>query len=100
MRQDTKVLSKKIVLRGDLGVKRMEEIKANLLAELYVQQKLHITITEVSSLHLSSLQWIYAFSCAAQTEGKEVMISTNLPARFDLLVKASGLKKMFNRFDH
>ena len=91
---------KEIVLRGDLGIGRTEEIKEHLLAELFDQQKLLITITQVTSLHLATLQWIYAFSCAAQTEGKEVTISTDLPARFDLLVRASGIKKMFNRFEH
>ena len=99
MRQDIETEEKQISLSGDLSVKRLEEIKELLLSELFDSQQLRITITQVTTLHLFTLQWIYAFGCAANTEGKEVTITLDLPAKFDLLVRASGIKKMFNRFD-
>ena len=99
MKQTTTIHQKHIHLTGDLGVGRLEEIKAQLLSELLEAQQLHITVSEVTSLHLFLLQWIYAFGCAASTEGKEVTISLDLPAKFDLLVRAAKIKKMFNRFD-
>ena len=89
---------KKITLRGDLSSRHLEEIKEKLLMELHEQQQLHIDITNVTSLNLSTLQWIYAFGCAANSEGKRVSIELDLPAKFDLLVQASGIKEMFNRF--
>ncbi len=98
MRHDIKTEEKQINLSGDLSVRRLAEIKEMLLSELFDSQRLCITITQVSTLHLFTLQWIYAFGCAANSEGKEVIITLDLPAKFDLLVKASGIKKMFNRF--
>ena len=99
MKQRIKAKEKLISLTGNLSVDRLEEIKEQLLAELYDSPQLHITISDVTTLHLFTLQWIYAFSCAADTEGKEVTITLDLPAKFDLLVRVSGIKKMFNRFD-
>lgn len=98
MRPDIKVEEKQITLSGDLSVKRLEEIKELLLSELFDSQRLRINIAQVTTLHLFTLQWIYAFGCAANTENKEVVITLDLPAKFDLLVRASGIKKMFNRF--
>ena len=82
-----------------MSADRLDEIKESLLAELYDQQMLDIVISDVTTLHLSTLQWIYAFGCAASSEGKEVEVTTDLPAKYDKLVKASGIKKMFNRFN-
>lgn len=89
---------KHIRLTGDLSVNRLEEIKTQLLTELLEAQQLRIAVSEVTALHLFTLQWIYAFVCAANSEGKQVTISLDLPAKFDILVRASKIKKMFNRF--
>ena len=99
MNQDIKIKEKQICLQGDLSVGRLENIKEQLLSELFNLQLLHITISDVNTLDLFTLQWIYAFSCAANTEGKVVIITLDLPAKFDKLVRISGIKKMFNRFD-
>ena len=98
MKDDISNSSQQIQLHGDLGVSRLEEIKEQLLSQLLTMQQLHIAISEVTTLHLSTLQWIYAFGRAAQTEGKEVVVTTDLPAQYAQLVRASGLEKMYNRF--
>ena len=99
MRRRITVNEKLVSLTGDLSANRLDEIKELLLSELFEEPALHISISEVSALHLSTLQWIYAFSCAANTEGKRVIIKLDLPPKFDRLVKASGIQEKFNRFD-
>lgn len=89
-----------IHIKGDLRTTNLASIKEKLLGELFTLQRLHVRICNVHALDLSTLQWVYAFSCAASSEGKEVTIKLELPAELDQLVRVSGIKKMFNRFDH
>ncbi len=86
-------------LNGDLRVVHLANIKEKLLGELLTLQRLHVRICDVHALDLSTLQWVYAFGCAANSEGKEVTINMELPNHLDRLVRVSGIKKMFNRFD-
>lgn len=92
------IQEKQIRLEGDLSARRLEEIKEQLTAELLDLHLLHITIARVTVLDLSTLQWIYAFGCAANSEGKEVVVTLNLPNELEELVRISGVRKMFNRF--
>lgn len=96
----TVIKSKEIHLKGDLRATNLTSIKEKLLGELFTLQRLHVRICNVHALDLSTLQWVYAFGCAASSEGKEVTIKLELPAELDRLVRVSGIKKMFNRFDH
>ncbi len=97
--QDTIPKAQEIHLRGDLRVANLANIKQRLLGELLTLQRLHVRICHVHALDLSTLQWVYAFGCAASSEGKEVTINMELPADLDRLVRMSGIKKKFNRFD-
>lgn len=90
---------KHIRIEGDLSRRRLSYIKDQLTNELFNLHLLHITITEVTSLDLFTIQWIHAFGCAAATEGKEVIITMNLPSQYDALVRMSGIEKMYNRFE-
>ncbi len=88
-----------IKLNGDLRIANLSQIKHQLLGELSNLQRLRVRISNVHALDLSTLQWVYAFGCAANSEGKEVTIRMELPAELDQLVRTSGIKDMFNRFD-
>lgn len=92
------IKEKQIRLEGDLSARRLEEIKEQLTAELLDLHLLHVTIARVTVLDLSTLQWIYAFGCAANSEGKEVVVTLNLSNELEELVRISGVRKMFNRF--
>ena len=94
----TAIKPQEIHINGDLRIANLAIIKEKLLGELLTLQQLHVRIFDVHALDLSTLQWVYAFSCAASSEGKEVTIKMELPAELDQLVRASGIKRMFNRF--
>ncbi|MGB3778404.1 MAG: STAS domain-containing protein [Tunicatimonas sp.] len=98
--QDTILEAQEIHLKGDLRVANLADIKQQLLDELLGMQHLHVRISNVHALDLSTLQWVYAFGCAASSEGKEVTIKMELPADLEKLVRVSGIKKMFNRFEN
>ncbi len=89
-----------VQINGDLRVANLASIKEQLLGELFTLQRLHVRICNVHALDLSTLQWVYAFGCAASSEGKDVTIKLELPTELDQLVRVSGIKKMFNRFNH
>ena len=95
----TVIKPQEIHINGDLRMANLAAIKEKLLGELLTLRRLHVRIFNVHALDLSTLQWVYAFSCAAKSEGKEVTIKMELPAELDRLVRVSGIKKMFNRFD-
>jgi hypothetical protein len=95
----TVIKPQEIHINGDLRMANLAAIKEKLLGELLTLQRLHVRIFNVHALDLSTLQWVYAFGCAASSEGKEVTINIELPAELDRLVRMSGIKKMFNRFD-
>ena len=97
--QDTMPNVQEIHLKGDLRATNLANIKQRLLGELLTLQRLHVRICHVHALDLSTLQWVYAFGCAANSEGKKVTIKMELPADLDKLVRMSGIKKKFNRFD-
>ena len=90
---------KQIAIEGDLSRRRLKELKEWLPAELMDSEVLRINIARVTVLDLSTLQWIYAFGCAASSEGKEVIIKINLPNELEELVRISGIRKMFNCFE-
>ena len=90
---------KRILIEGDLSERRLKELKEWLPTKLLDSEILRIDIARVTVLDLSTLQWVYAFSCAASSEGKEVVISLNLPNELEELVRISGIRKMFNRFE-
>lgn len=88
-----------INLKGDLRVANLDHIKQQLMGKLLTLQRLRVRISHVDALDLSTLQWVYAFGCAANSEGKEVTIKMELPIELDQLVQVSGIRDMFNRFD-
>jgi hypothetical protein len=88
-----------IKLNGDLRITNLSRIKRQLLGKLSNIQRLRVRISNVHALDLPTLQWVYAFGCAANSEGKEVIIKMELPAELDQLVRTSGIKDMFNRFE-
>ena len=92
------IKERQVVIEGDLSARRLHKLQEELPSELLSSEILHISISRVTVLDLSTLQWMYAFSCAAKSEGKKVIIKMNLPNELEELVRISGIRKMFNRF--
>lgn len=84
-------------IKGELTVANASFIKDEMIKALNKYSLISLSVDEVERLDLSVLQLIYAFQRAARSSGKEVSVNVSLPDDILVLVRQSGLEKVFNQ---
>jgi anti-anti-sigma factor len=85
-----------LCLQGELTVANAPFIKTEMMKALEEYNITSLRVNEVQNMDLSVLQLIYAIQRAARSGGSEISLDMDLPEETEILIRQSGLDRMFN----
>jgi anti-anti-sigma regulatory factor len=96
-------ISGKISLEGELTLINAQEIKTKLYEALKKYQVLKVSVQNVLSLDLSTIQLLYALSKTAGEMKKAVTFTIVLPPEIEPLLRKAGFRSLLENqvsFEH
>ena len=84
----------RVIIEGECGVARAEEIKRMLLDALSSGEPIELDLSGVSTLDLSFCQILHAFKLSCREKAVELSVSENLPETQDPVAVICGLPKI------